>query len=140
MSGISVGGLLAAALVSATVTLGLDWLARPGLEARKERILARSRARAEVWRALDSILFAAGWLKSTRSQPGDIQSATAGIIPALQALEEAFREVMPFTSARNIDLVASYVGMVRGSMQSDWTWRQKGVLLYTATPMIMDVC
>jgi hypothetical protein len=41
MSGISLGGLLAAALVSATVALGVEWLAKPRLEARKERILRR---------------------------------------------------------------------------------------------------
>jgi len=69
MSGVSVGGLLAAALVSVTVTLGLEWLAEPGLEARNERILARHRARTDVWRALDRILFATGWMKSTRSRP-----------------------------------------------------------------------
>ena len=39
MSGVSLGGLLAAAVVS--VALGVEWLAKPRLEVRKERILAQ---------------------------------------------------------------------------------------------------
>jgi hypothetical protein len=109
MSGVSLSGLLAAALVSAAVALGVEWLAKPRLEARKEMILGRYRARAGVWRALDRILFAAAVMKSPRSQPEDAQAAAAEVIPALQALEEEFREVMPFTRERNRDLVASWV-------------------------------
>jgi hypothetical protein len=131
--------LLAAALVSAAVALGVEWLAKPRLEARKEMILGRYRARAGVWRALDRILFAAAVMKSPRAQPEDARAAAAEVIPALQALEEAFREVMPFTRERNRDLVASWVGMARGTMASDRTWREKGELLATYTPMVMDV-
>lgn len=58
-------------------------------------------------------------VKNAQSQPDDIRAAAAGIAPAVRALEEAFREVMPFTRKRDIGLMASYVGMVRGIMQSD---------------------
>jgi hypothetical protein len=125
--------------VSATVALGVEWLAKPRLEARKERILRRYRAREDVWRALDSILFAAATMKNTGSQQDQIQAAVAGIAPAMLALEEAFREVMPFTRMRDVGLMASYVGMVRGTMQSDRSEPQKGALLFGYTPMIMDV-
>ncbi len=40
MPGVNLGSLLAAAIVSAAVALGVEWLAKPRLEARKERILA----------------------------------------------------------------------------------------------------
>lgn len=123
----------------ATVALGVEWLAKPRLEARKERILRRCRARDDTLRALDSILFAAAWMKNPRAQPDDIQAAAERIVPAAQALQEAFREAMPFTAVRDIDLMASYVGMVHGTMKSDRTWRQKGTLLFDCTPMIMDV-
>ncbi|MCG5436208.1 hypothetical protein PSH25_006537 [Micromonospora sp. PSH25] len=43
---------LVAALTSAVVTLAVEWLAKPTLEARKERILAKHRARANVKRCL----------------------------------------------------------------------------------------
>ncbi|MEV6515032.1 hypothetical protein AB0M37_04500 [Micromonospora chalcea] len=43
---------LVSALTSAVVTLGVEWLAKPTLEARKERILAKHRARASVKRCL----------------------------------------------------------------------------------------
>lgn len=139
MSGVSLGGLLAAALVSALVALAVEWVAKPRLGARKEMILGRYRARADVWRALNRLLFAGKVMQSPRSQPEEAQAAANEVISALQALEEAFREVMPFTRGRNIDLVALYVGMVRGTMQSDRAWSQKGELLATCTPVVMDV-
>ena len=139
MPDISLGSLLAAAVVSAAVALGVEWLAKPRLEMRKERIFRRWRARDDVWRTLHRILLAAAIMKNTQSQPEDVQAADAGIIPATQELEEAFREVMLFTSGRDIDLIASYVGMVRGAMKSDRTCGQKGELLFACTPMIMDV-
>src|SRR5260370_24135917 len=109
MPAVSVGSLLAAALVSATVALGVEWLAKPRLEVRKERILRRYQARDDVWHALDRILLAAATMKNTQSQPEDVQAADAGIIPAAQALQEAFREAMLLTSGRNLPLVASSV-------------------------------
>ncbi len=139
MPDVSLGSLLAAALVSAAVALSVEWFAKPRLEARKERILGRYRARDNVWRALNSILLAAAMMKSARTQMDDIQAAGAGVVPATRALEEAFREVMPFTGGRIIDLMASYVGTVRGVMESDRTWREKGELLAACTPLIMDV-
>ncbi len=70
MPGVNLGSLLAAAIVSAAVALGVEWLAKPRLEARKERILGRYRARDEVWRALDSILLAAATMKSAQTRRG----------------------------------------------------------------------
>jgi hypothetical protein len=134
MPGVSLGSLLAAAIVSAAVALGVEWLAKPRLEARKERILGRYRARDHVWHALHSILLAAATMKNTQAQLEDIQAAGAGVVPATRALEEAFREVMPFTRMRDIGLMASYVGMVRGAMKSNRTWPEKGELLFASTP------
>lgn len=88
--------LFAAALVSAVVALGVEWLA-------------------------------------------DIEAAGAEILPAAQALDESFREVMLFTSGRAIDLTAGYMGMVRGAMASNRTWREKGEMLFDGTARIMDV-
>jgi hypothetical protein len=139
MHGVNLGSLLTAAIVSAAVALGVQWLAKPRLEARKERILGCYRARDDVWRALDSILLAAATMKCAQTQLEDIQAAGAGIVPATRVLEEAFREVMPFIGDRNIGLMASYVGMTRGVMKSDSTWHEKGELLFACTPMIMDV-
>ena len=63
MPGIGLSSLLAAALVSALVTLGVEWLAKPRLEMRKERILRRWRAKDEVWRTLDRILYFAAIIR-----------------------------------------------------------------------------
>jgi hypothetical protein len=139
MPGVSLASLLAAAVVSALVAVGVEWLAKPRLEARKEMILGRYRTRAEVWRALHRILFAATVMKSPRSQPQDAETAGTEVIPALEALDGAFREVMAFTRERDRDLMASYVGMVRGTMESARSRREQGELLATYTPMVMDV-
>ena len=80
MSGVSLSGLLAAALVSALVALGVEWLAKPRLEARKEMILGRYRAKADVWRALDRILLAGKVMQSPQSRPEDVQAAAAEVI------------------------------------------------------------
>jgi hypothetical protein len=139
MSGVSLGGLLAAAVVSAAVALGVEWLAKPRLEVRKERILRLWQAKDEVWRTLDRILFAAAIMKNTQSQPEDVKAADAEILRATADLEEKFREVMLFTSGRNIDLVSSLVGLIRGAWQSDRTCRQKSELLFACIPVVMDV-
>jgi hypothetical protein len=139
MPGASLGGLLAAAAVSAAVAFGVEWLAKPRLEVRKERILRRWRARDEAWRTLNRILYLAAVMKSPQSQPGDVQAAEAAVLPAVAGLEEAFREVMPLTRERDIDLVAGLVGMIRGAWESDRTGRQKGELLFTCIPAILDV-
>lgn len=69
-----INNLFAAALVSAVVALGVEWVAKPGLEARKERILRRYQARDEVWRVLNSILYAAATMKSAKTLPPDIEA------------------------------------------------------------------
>ena len=134
-----ISNLLAAALVSAVVALGVEWIVKPGLEARKERILGRSRARDEVWRALNSILYAAAMMKSAQTPAADLEAAGAGIIPATLALEESFHEVMLFAGGRAIDLTSHYVGMIRGVMASSRAWREKGEMLFDGTTLIMDV-
>ena len=139
MSGVSLGSLFVAAIVSAAVALGVEWLAKPRLEARKERILRRYQARDDVCHALYDILFDAGYMKSAQARAEETEAAAERIVLAAQALEEAFRAVMPFTTVGRIDLMASYAGMVRGTMMSDLPWHQKGELLSNCTPMIMDV-
>src|SRR6266498_675281 len=141
MTGVNVAAILVAALVSAVVAPGLEWAAKPRLEARKERILRRYRATDDVWRRLNDILFMGRMLKTAGpSDLGeDIRAAADGIVPATQALEEAFREVMPITRPEITGVLGSYVGFVRGVMASDRTWQEKGDLLFTWTPKIMDV-
>jgi hypothetical protein len=50
---VSLDGLLAAAVVSAAVALGVEWLAKPRLEVCKERIPRSWQAEDEAWRTLD---------------------------------------------------------------------------------------
>jgi hypothetical protein len=106
---------------------------------RRERILRRWRAKDEVWRTLDRILYLAAVMKNPQSRPGDAQAAAAAVLPAVADLEETFREVMPLTSERDIDLVAWLVGMIRGAWESDRTCHQKGELLFAHIAVVLDV-
>jgi hypothetical protein len=139
-----VADVLTAALVSAVVALGVEWLAKPRLEARKERILRRYRARDEVRRLLYDILFNATKLKSrppaTSANDGEAWQAADAIVPAARSLEDAFRmEVMPFTRDEIAAALAGYVGFVRGVMESDRTGRDKGEQIAAQTSVIIDV-
>lgn len=136
--------LLDAALVSAVVAFRGEWLAKPRLEARKERILRRYRARDELRRLLDGILFDATKLRrqtlATNADNGEVRQAADAIVVAAQSLEEVFRsELMLLTSERRTGLLASYVGFVRGVTASAGTAREKGEQVVTGTSMLIDV-
>lgn len=138
----SVANLLVAALVSAVVALGVEWLAKPRLEARKERLLQRFGAHHEVRRLLDDILFDATKLTvyaSTATQDDDARQVADRVVATTQSLEEAFREVMSFTRDEIIAVLARYVGFVNGVMRSDRGVQDKGDLIVTWTPVIIDV-
>lgn len=72
-------------------------------------------------------------MKSEQTPAADAEAATAGIIPATQALKDSFREVMLFDGDRAIDLTSRYVGMARGVMASGGTLREKGAELFHGT-------
>lgn len=140
----TVATLLDAALVSAVVALGVEWLAKPRLEARKERILRRYHARDEVRRLLDGILFDATKLKrrtpAADADSDDARQAVDAIVTATQSLEQVFRtELMPFTGEQSTSLLAGYVGFVRGVMASTGSALEKGEQIVTGTTMIIDV-
>ena len=136
--------LLDAALVSAAVALGVEWLAKPRLEARKERILRQYHARDEVRRALHDILYSAAKLKhqtpATCSSSDQGQQAADAITSATQSLDDVFRtEVMPFAGEQTSDLVAGYIGFVHGVMASTCPEQDRGEQIMTGTAVLIDV-
>ncbi len=147
---VTLANVAVSALTSAVVALGVEWLAKPRLEARKERLLHRHRASADVRRQLDTILFDAGKLLHIRMPAGlkedqraiyvrELRETSDEILTATRALEDAQLDVMSVTSDHNIELLASYVGFVRGVMRSERTWTEKGDMIWTCTPIVMDV-
>ncbi len=58
------------ALTSAVVVLGIEWLANPSLDARKERILAARRERCRFGDRLQQILVTAAVWKDTGMPAG----------------------------------------------------------------------
>lgn len=140
----TVANLLDAALVSAVVALGVEWLAKPRLEVRKERILRRYHARDELRRLLDGILFDATKLKrqnpATDAGGEQVRQAADAIVTTIQSLEEVFRtELMPFADEQRTGLLADYVGFVRDVMTSTRTARERGELIVTGTTMLIDI-
>lgn len=136
--------LLAAALVSAFVAFGVEWLAKPRLEARKERVLRRFRAGDELRRLLYEIMFDATKLKQQTSASSangdDVQHVSDAITAATRSLENVFcSELMPFTGEKPTDLLAGYVGFVCGIMESARAPRDKGEQIVPRTAMLLDV-
>jgi hypothetical protein len=133
--------------VSALVTLVADYFARPGLEARKERILERHRARREFARSARQILVLASALST--DPPPDFDHAQE----ALYALEmtrlreeigqAAVASQLALTSF-SLDLptrvrgpVARFAGQARGISTSDKDDQQAGrELVVIASPLV----
>jgi hypothetical protein len=142
--------VLVSALTSAVVALGVEWLAKPQLEARKERILARYRAMAEVKRLLASIMLDASTLSSARMPSGlneerrrawrdEYQRISERVVTMTRSLEEALLLVAPFTRDRIRTVLGHYVGYARGIALSDRTWGDKGEILVECTGPLLDV-
>jgi hypothetical protein len=134
---------LVSVFVSAVVALGVEWAAKPRLEARKERLLTIQRARWQMWRCLNQILKHGTALAVTPpSGPDeDTQSAHYAVVPVVRDLEAAFDEATSFDGKVRLDtvgIIASYVGNVRGVMASDCAWQDKGQELKNWTTMLMD--
>jgi hypothetical protein len=139
-----VANLLVAALVSAVVALGVEWLAKPRLEARKERLLRRYRARDEVRRLLGDVLFNATKLKiqspPVNAHGDEVGRASSEIATAISSFEDTFRaELMPSTRDEIIGVLASYVGFVRGVLGSDRADADKGAQIATHTSAAIDI-
>lgn len=84
------------ALVAAIVTLGIEYFAKPQLEARKERILARARTRAEVHRQVQRIGYFLGYLDGTDNVGAPVRGqAREDLAAALVALDEVLIECPP---------------------------------------------
>jgi hypothetical protein len=67
-SGVFWASILASATVALVTTLLIEYLAKPWLEVRKDRILARSQQRRTVLRGLERACFIAGRLTAFRDQ------------------------------------------------------------------------
>jgi len=140
----TVVSLLMAALVSAVVALGMEWAAKPRLEARKERLLTIERAKTQLWRCLHQMLFHAASLANppVSGPDEDTQAVHEAVVPATHELEAAFMEATALGGhyrGEIVEVLANYVGAARGLMASNRTCDDKGRLLRGWTAALMDV-
>jgi hypothetical protein len=136
--------VLVSALTSGVVALGIEWLAKPRLEARKERLLQVHRARqtfqANVVRLLaDSVrVSTAAALPLPRDLKAEVRRAARGEVSrAAQRIDDATKEMadkledyaLSYGTARARDLVVGYVAVARGVQLSDRTQVEKAEIL-----------
>ncbi|MCL2777732.1 MAG: hypothetical protein FWD73_06980 [Polyangiaceae bacterium] len=109
--------LLVPALVSALVALAVEWIAKPGLEARKARILGAMDRRNTALHTCRQILMRIGIAKS--APPGAFLEESMGEIEGLaRTLQSQLSDVALDMSsdARRMAFVA--VGMLRGVLEA----------------------
>lgn len=140
--------LLLSALISActsgVVALGIEWLAKPRLEARKERLLARNRALAEIRRQLGRILELSIRLSKYPRMSGlDSERQAEMRRPyneyierartSINALDEAISDLSPELPRGFYSLFTGYLGHAMGTLGSENTYKRKGEMLSYGT-------
>jgi hypothetical protein len=129
------------------VTLGIEWLAKPRLEARKERILARCRRDAEIRRQLVRI-FECGIRLSdypqltgaTVEQRKKVREIYKMFVDrahdAIGALDDAISDMTFDLSTEQYSLFSGYIGFIVATLASGHSQKRKGQLLSTATIVV----
>jgi hypothetical protein len=146
--------LLLAALTSAVVALGIEWIAKPRLEARKERILSATRARATFdSRLLQIEVICAMWkdlppIPAPRASLGERQRLQGELERAIALIDAATRDMLDEIGSFALtyvglrlpggfgpipNLIVRYVTLARGLAISDRTNNEKFRLLYEMT-------
>lgn len=148
MASVDEATLLIAALISAgtsgIVTLGIEWLAKPRLEVRKDRILVRRRAELEIRRQLlrireNSIRLSdypslKGASSGQQSQVRKIYEEFADRVrQAIGALDKAMTDIVPELSPGLYSLFTAYVAFVMMTIDSDEIYKRKGYNLAAGT-------
>jgi hypothetical protein len=128
--------VLIAASTSALVALAIEWAAKPRLEARKERILDKARARRNVERQLREIVSISGTLEpgipamlsdaDRRRLIKRLEDRRAAVIQASEALDASFSELFRTTSPRVRVIVPRMIGMAQGIALSGKLHQQAG--------------
>lgn len=142
--------ILVSVITSSVVALGIEWLAKPRLEARKEKILERYRALVQVGRLLASIMTMASKLSNSSFPSGlnelsrralreEYERTNENIVSAIRSLEEATLAVALFMNGRIHAVLISYVGYSLGVALSDATWMDKGTKLVECTYPLLNV-
>jgi hypothetical protein len=146
--------ILVSALTSAVVALGIEWLAKPRLEARKERLLSARRARFTFESRLLRIeVIAAMWKDlppnpAPRASPGERERLRAELSRGMAEVDGITRELVDEVGSYALTyvgwnvpggvgpvptLITRYVTLARGLVISDRTSNEKLRLLHDMT-------
>lgn len=143
--------LMQAAAVSATtsalVALGVEWAAKPRLEARKDAILARRRSETELRRQLLRIREAAIRL-NTFDVEGTVfkyrsvirresKTTTDRLVDAVQVLDLVVTDLAPDLLPDAYELYAAYLGYLIAAIEIDEPWESKSRSLLLATGVVI---
>ena len=135
--------------VSGLVTLVADLFARPGLEARKERILERFRAKREFRGLLGRIVVSAQMVMGTPPNSmtpdhreiffAEVRTQREFIVTASRELQDRSVDFLPQESPRIRRVAGVVVGRIRGVGLSDKPNVQAGVEIAVAAGPLMDL-
>jgi hypothetical protein len=141
--------VLVSALTSAGVTLAIEWMAKPRLEARKERILDRSRARREIIRQLSIMVIKGASLNSadmsTLSAPerrlmqAKLDEMRDEVIAAARTIESLFPTVARKTDPQIRDVMTYTIGMAQGIAMSEKLRSQAGAEIVAISSLALDL-
>jgi hypothetical protein len=141
--------ILISACTSAGVALAIEWSAKPGLEARKERILERHRAQREIARQLKVIVSIAGSLSSDlpatlsdserRRVMRWLQDRRAEVVQAGQAIDAASIDTALNMNHRLRAVVARTAGLAQGIALSDKVRQDASRELHVAAGLALDL-
>jgi len=138
-----------AALTSGVVALGIEYAAKPRLEARKERILARWRTRDSLRRQLLTIGLLAKRLDHERLPPGLPAEARSRLIAqegriytdlqtAVEVLLNSLAEPAGTYPARVVSLLFNYSGIINGVIISERNRSDKARIIVTGTMPLLN--
>jgi hypothetical protein len=133
--------VLISASTSASVALVIEWAAKPGLEARKERILERYRMQRDIARQLKVISMNVGTLQSDIQASDDLhqqivlrfqQERRVAIIEAGQKIGETVVDVGPYMNAHVRALVSNVAGRAQAINPSDVDYKPPEIMRIVA--------
>jgi len=137
------------AIVSAFVALLADFFARPGLEARKERILERYRAKREFRGLLSRVVVASSSMLSpapanmTAAQQelytGEVAVQRESVVALSRDLQNRSVDFLLYESPRVRKLTSWIVGSMRGVAISDKEDQQAAAEILVLTSPLMDL-
>jgi hypothetical protein len=137
--------ILTAALTSGVVTLGIEWLFKPRLEARKERLLELHRKRHTFEAQMATILINIAKWSALELPDGLSETVSARLAEDKDAAEqkiesvaaamndEIFDVTFAYATKRIRDLIIRYIFAVRLVQQSDRTQEEKWAILLDLT-------